>query len=266
LRLTDGHAAAERKLIMEANRIALVTGGNQGVGLQLTRELVASGVTVLLGSRNMERGQAAAREIGDGAIPIQIDVTDAASIAAAAERIRADWGRLDLLVNNAAISNTSAAGQSLADYSKATQASLISLDEVRAIWETNVFGVLAVYQAMLPLLRLGRDARIVNVSSTVGSLTTNADPAYPYRAVFSPGYAASKTALNGITLAMMIELEGSGIKVNLVSPGFTSTTLNNFEGTETLEQGSREVVRVALLGPDGPTNTYTEWENTNIPW
>jgi len=251
---------------MSHNRIALVTGANQGVGFQLTKELVAKGVTVLLGSRNFERGETAAKEIGDGAIPIQIDVTDLASIAAAAERIRTEFGRLDLLVNNAGISNTREGAISIADYIQTSRASNVPLDEVRAIWDTNVFGVLAVYQAMLPLLRLSADARIVNVSSTVGSLATNADPAFPYRSIFAPGYAASKTALNAMTLAMMIELEGSGIKINLVSPGFTSTNLNNYEGTESLEDGSREVVRVALLGPDGPSGTYTSWENSTIPW
>ncbi len=147
-----------------------------------------------------------------------------------------------------------------------SQASNASLDEIRAVWETNVFGVLAVYQAMLPLLRTSSDARIVNVSSGVGSLTTNADPANPYHAFFGPIYPASKTALNAITLAMMVELESTDIKVNLVSPGFTSTNLNGYEGAVSVEDGSREVVRVALLGPDDPTGTFTRWENTTIPW
>ena len=154
-------------------------------------------------------------------------------------------------------------------HSKSTalsKASNASLDEVRAVWETNVFGVLAVYQAMLPLIRESSDGRIVNVSSGVGSLTTNADPSYPYHATFGPVYPASKAALNAITLAMMIELESTDIKINLVSPAFTSTNLNGYEGTESVEDGSREVVRVALLGPDGPTGTFTRWENETIPW
>ena len=251
---------------MDHKRIALVTGANQGIGYQVSKELAAAGVTVLLGSRDVSRGEAAAKELGAGVVPIQIDVTDAASIAAAAERIRTEVGRLDLLVNNAAISNTSKGEQSLEEYGRATRASTIPLDEMRAIWETNVFGQLAVYQAMLPLLRLSTDARIVNVSSGVGSLTLNADPSFPYRRMFGPGYSASKAGLNAVTLAMMVELEGSGIKVNLVSPGFTSTNLNGFEGTDSLEDGSREVVRVALLGPDGPTNTFTRWEAGTIPW
>lgn len=251
---------------MTDQRIALVTGANQGVGLQLAKELVANGVTVLLGSRNAEKGEAAAKSIGAGAIAIQIDVTDAASIAAAAERIRTEFGRLDLLVNNAGISNNRTGPVTMAEFTQTSAASIVSIDEVRAIWDTNVFGVLAVCQAMLPLLRLSSDARIVNVSSGVGSLAANADPAFPYRNIYTPGYAASKTALNGITLAIMIELEGSGIKVNLVSPGFTSTALNNFEGTESIEDGSREVVRVALFGPDAPSGTFTMWDNTTIPW
>jgi NAD(P)-dependent dehydrogenase (short-subunit alcohol dehydrogenase family) len=251
---------------MQAKRVALVTGANQGVGFQVAKELAAHGVTVLVGSRNLERGEAAAKTINGDAHAIQLDVTNQASIAAAAERIRKEFGRLDLLVNNAAVSSTRKGSLSLREYSKLTRPSSVSLDEVRAVWETNVFGVLAVYQAMLPLLRESSDARIVNVSSGVGSLTSNADPAYAYRTFFSPVYPASKTALNAVTLAIMLELESTGIKVNLVSPGYTKTNLNGYEGIESLEDGSREVVRVALLGPDGPTGTFTRWENTTIPW
>ena len=251
---------------MPNTRIALVTGGNQGVGRQVAKELAANGLTVLVGSRNFERGAAAAEEIGSGAIPIQLDVTDQRSIAVVAEHIRHEFGRLDLLVNNAAISNTRKGNLSLREYREITRASNASLDEVRAVWDTNVFGVLAVYQAMLPLLRQSSDARIVNVSSGVGSLTTNADPAFPYHASFGPVYPASKAALNAITLAMMVELESTAIKVNLVSPGFTKTNLNGYEGIQSVEEGSREVVRVALLGPDGPTGTFTRWENATIPW
>ena len=251
---------------MDHDRVALVTGANQGVGYQVSKELVAHGVTVLVGSRNLQRGEEAAGRIGPGATAVQLDGTDPRSIAAAAGRIRAECGRLDLLVNNAAISHTSMGGRTLADYGETSKASTIPLDEVRAIWETNVLGVLAVYQAMLPLLRESSDARIVNVSSGVGSLASAVDPSNSYRPMFNPGYSASKTALNAITVAMMIELEGSGIKVNLVSPGFTSTNLNNFAGAQSVEDGSREVVRVALLGPDGPTGTFTRWENAPIPW
>src|ERR1700744_1640772 len=255
----------EKEIAMQDKRIALVTGANQGVGLQVAKELVANGLTVLVGSRNFERGEAAAKEIGPGAIALQLDVTDAASIAAAAERIREEYGRLDLLVNNAGISKTTERRLGSPEYAASSQASNASLDEVRAVWEPNGFGVLAVYQAMLPLLRQSPDARIVNVSSGVGSLTASADPASPSHAMFGPIYPASKAALNAMTLAMMVELESTDIKINLVSPGFTKTNLNGYAGTESVEDGSREVVRVALLGPDGPTGTFTRWENATIP-
>jgi NAD(P)-dependent dehydrogenase (short-subunit alcohol dehydrogenase family) len=252
---------------MQDKRVALVTGANQGIGLQIAKELAAQNFTVLVGSRNLARGEVAAKTIEGDARAFQLDVTDLASIAAAAERIRKELGRLDVLVNNAAISNTTKKpGQSIQEYAKTTLPSNVSLDEVRAVWETNVFGVLAVYQAMLPLLREAPGARIVNVSSGVGSLTRNSDPAYAYRSTFGPVYPASKTALNAMTLAMAIELEPTGIKVNAVSPGFTKTALNGYEGTETVEDGAAEAVRVALLGPDGPTGTFTHAKLGKLPW
>jgi len=251
---------------MPNTRLALVTGANQGVGFQVAKELVAKGLTVLVGSRSLARGEAAAQEMGAGAIALQLDVTDRVSISAAAERVGKEYGHLDLLINNAAISNTRKGNLSIKDYGEMSRASNVPLDEVRTVWETNVFGVLAVYQAMLPLLRESSDARIINVSSAVGSLTANADPAYPTHKAFGPVYPASKAALNAITLAMMIELESTSIKVNLVSPGFTRTNLNGYEGTQSLEEGSREVMRVAMLGPDGPSGTFTRWENAAIPW
>ena len=247
--------------------VALVTGANQGIGLQIAKDLVAHGFTVLVGSRNLERGEAAAKTIDGDAHALQLDVTDQVSIAAAAKRVRNEFGRLDVLIQNAAISNTNKRpGQSVEAYAKTTRPSNVSLDEMRAVWETNVFGVLAVYQSMLPLLRETPNARIVNVSSGVGSLTTNSDRAFAYRSIFGPVYPASKTALNALTLAMAIELEPEGIKVNAVSPGFTKTNLNGYAGTETVEQGAAEAVRVALLGPDGPTGTFTGSGGRTIPW
>ncbi len=139
---------------MQDKPVALVTGANQGIGLQIAKDLAAHGFTVLVGSRNLAKGQTAAKSVGADARAIQLDVTDQASIAAAAERIRNELGRLDVLVNNAAISNTGKRpGMTVEEYAKSTRPSNVSLDEVRAVWETNVFGVLAVYQAMLPLLR-----------------------------------------------------------------------------------------------------------------
>jgi len=228
---------------------------------------VAHCFTVLVGARNFERGEAAAKEVGPDAHALHLDVTDQPSITAAAERIRTEFGRLDVLVNNAAISNTSKLpGQSVEDYSRLNRASTVSLDEVRRIWETNVFGTLAVYQAMLPLLREAPAARIVNVSSGAGSLARVADPAFPLRHIFGAGYSASKTAMNAMTLAMAIELESTNIKVNACSPGFIKTNLNAYEGTGTVEAGALEPVRLALLGPDGPTGTFTRWEGETIPW
>jgi NAD(P)-dependent dehydrogenase (short-subunit alcohol dehydrogenase family) len=251
---------------MPSKQVVLVTGANQGIGLQIAKDLAAHGLTVLVGSRNLERGVAAAGTIDGDARAIQLDVTDHASIRAAAERIRNEFGRLDVLINNAAISNTSKLpGMSIPEYAALTRPSNVSLEEMRAVWETNVFGALAVYQAMLPLLREAPAARIVNVSSGVGSLTQNSDPAFPYRHIFGPVYPASKTALNAISLAMAIELESTGIKVNAVSPGFTKTNLNDYTGTQTVEEGAREAVRMALIGPEGPTGTFTHTQGT-LPW
>jgi NAD(P)-dependent dehydrogenase (short-subunit alcohol dehydrogenase family) len=252
---------------MHNKEVALVTGANQGIGLQIAKDLASHGLTVLVGSRNLERGEAAAKTIEEDARAIQLDVTDRASIDAAAARIRKEFGRLDVLINNAAISHTGwRLGMTVEQYSQETRPSVVSLDEVRTVWETNVFGALAVYQAMLPLLREAPHARIVNVSSGVGSLTANSDPNFPYRSIFGPVYSASKTAMNAMTVAMAIELETTGIKVNAVSPGYTKTALNNYSGTETVEEGAAEAVRVALLGPDSPTGTFTHAKMGTIPW
>jgi NAD(P)-dependent dehydrogenase (short-subunit alcohol dehydrogenase family) len=252
---------------MQNKRVALVTGANQGIGLQIAKDLASHGITVLVGSRNPERGEVAARSIDGDAHALQLDVTDQASISAAADRIRSKFGRLDILVNNAAISNTGLRpGMTIEEYSQSILASNVSLDEVRTVWETNVFGVLAVYQAMLPLLRQAPWARIVNVSSGMGSLTMISDPNTPFRSIFGPVYPASKTALNAMTVAMAIELESTAIKVNAVTPGYTKTNLNNYQGTETVEEGAAEAVRVALLGPDGPTGTFTHATLGTIPW
>jgi NAD(P)-dependent dehydrogenase (short-subunit alcohol dehydrogenase family) len=252
---------------MQDQPVALVTGANKGIGLQIAKDLAAHGFTVLGGSRDLERGGAAARDIDGDAHAIQLDVTDQASIQAAAKRIRDEFGRLDVLVNNAGISHAVELepGWKLDDAIELGRASVVPLDEVRAVFETNVFGVIAVTQAMLPLLREAPAARIVNVSSTAGSMTLNADPDHPSRALFGPSYSGSKAALNAVTLAFAIELESTSIKVNAACPGFTGTDLNNFAGTRSVAEGAREPVRLALLGNDGPTGTFSN-EAGPLPW
>ncbi|MGH9686500.1 MAG: SDR family NAD(P)-dependent oxidoreductase [Candidatus Acidiferrales bacterium] len=246
-------------------KVALVTGANKGIGLQIAKDLAERDFTVLVGSRDLGHGETAARSVGGDACALQLDVTNQASIAAAAARIRNEFGRLDVLVNNAGISHVDKPGWTLEEAVKSGRASVVSLDEVRTVFETNVFGVIAVTQAMLPLLREAPAARIVNVSSTVGSLSSNADPNYPGRAMFGPSYGASKTALNAITLAFAIELESTPIKVNAACPGFTATDLNNFQGTRTVQQAAREPVRLAVLGANGPTGTFSN-EDGPLSW
>jgi NAD(P)-dependent dehydrogenase (short-subunit alcohol dehydrogenase family) len=245
--------------------VALVTGANKGIGLQIAKDLAKHGFTVLVGSRDLARGETAARSVGPDARAIQLDVTDQASIAAASRRIEDEIGRLDVLVNNAGIGHAGKPGRSLKEIAQSGRPSVASLDEVRAVFETNVFGVIAVTQAMLPLLREAPAGRIVNVSSGSGSLTMNADPNNPRRAMFGAVYSPSKIALNAITLAFAVELEPTGIKVNAAAPGFTATDFNNFEGTRSVEQAAREPVRLALLGPDGPTGTFSD-EDGPLPW
>jgi len=244
--------------------IALVTGANQGVGNEIAKALAANGYIVYLGSRKLENGEKAAAEIGEHAKAVQLDVTQQESIHAAVTKITSEYGRLDLLVNNAGISHAGNAPKSPEELMRTGRAVNVSLDEVRTVWETNVFGVIAVTQAALPLLRKSAAARIVNVSSGLGSLTWIADPECWAREHFGIVYAASKTALNAVTLAFALELEKEGIKVNATSPGYTATALNNFQGTDSLEVGSREPIRVALE-TDGPTGGFTGPEG-KLPW
>lgn len=250
---------------MNDKPVALVTGANKGIGLQIAKDLAKSGLTVLVGSRNVEKGEAAARIVADDARVIQIDVTDQTSIAAAADRVRSEFGRLDVLVNNAGIAGTAVPGTSFEERLNQNVPSTASMDEIKAIYETNVFGLMAVTQAMLPLLREAPAGRIVNMGSSSGSLTLNADPAFPHRQVFGAAYSPSKATVHAVTLAFAIELEKTNIKVNAACPGFTATDLNDFHGTRTVEQGAREAVRLALLGPDGPTGSLSDEAGT-VPW
>ena len=249
---------------MQNKPVALVTGANKGIGLQIAKDLAAHGFTVLVGSRNLEHGETAAKSIGADAHPMQLDVTNQASVATAAERIRNEFGRLDALLNNAGISHAENSGKSLEEFVKSGRSTVASLDDVRTVFETNVFGVIAVTQAMLPLLRKAPAARIVNVSSSSGSLTRNSDPTNPHRSMFG-AYSWSKTALNAITLGFALDLESTGIKVNAACPGFAPTDLNDFQGTRTVQQAAYEPARLALLDASGPTGTFSD-ENGGIPW
>lgn len=244
--------------------VALVTGANQGVGNEIARALAANGYIVYIGSRKLENGEKAAAEIGGNAKAIQLDVTRQQTINAAIERIGNDYGCLDLLVNNAGISHAGTSPKGAEELMSTGRAVNVSIDEVRTVWETNVFGVISMTQAALPLLRKSSAARIVNVSSGLGSLTWISDPSCWAREHFGIVYAASKTALNAVTLAFALELEKEKIKVNATSPGYTATALNNFEGTDSLEVGSREPIRVALE-TDGPTGGFTGPDGP-LPW
>ncbi|GGJ54388.1 SDR family oxidoreductase [Deinococcus roseus] len=244
--------------------VALVTGANTGIGHQIARDLVSHGFTVLVGARNPEKGKQAAQDIGPDAHPLHLDVTDQATIDAAAEHIRNTFGRLDVLVNNAGISQPDNAAEVFPATVQAGMMTVASPEYIRTVFETNVFGVIAVTQAMLPLLHEAPAGRIVNLGSGAGSLALNADPGNPGRAMFGT-YSASKSALHAVTLALAVALESTPIKVNVACPGFTSTALNNFSGTRTVEQAAREAVRLALLGPDGPTGTFSN-EDGPMPW
>jgi len=257
---------------MQTNKqnVALVSGANTGVGFQIAKALANHGYKVYVGSRDLQKGKIAVLEIGDNATAIQLDITDPASILSASRFIENESGYLTLLVNNAAISHAGPYGRTMEEVLGAQRASIVSVNELKNVWETNVFGTLSLTQALLPLLHKAQTARIVTVSSSLGSLGINSNPENPYRFAFDAAYGASKTALNGIFLSLSIDLEKTNVKVHLVSPGFTATALNNFQGTDTVEEGSMEPIRVALA-EDLPTGSFTGPSNVSgkdniLPW
>jgi len=238
--------------------IALITGANKGIGLETARQLGAGGVTVLLGARDEERGLAAERGLRAGdadATFVRLDVTDPESVREAADWIDKEHGRLDVLVNNAGIARGPDTGGAAAQ--RGAPPSQTDLDAMRAIYETNVFGVIAVTNAMLPLLRRSPAARIVNVSSELGSVTSMTDPASPL-SQFPAGlaYPSSKTALNMITALYARELRDTPIKVNAANPGYTATDLNAHSGFRSVSEGAEASVYLATLPADAPTGIF----------
>lgn len=250
---------------MHSTPVALVSGANKGIGLQIAKDLASKGFTVLVGARKRELGEAAASSVGPQARAIQLDVTDSASISAAAQRIQNELGRLDVLVNNAGISHPLKPGTPMEEMRESGKMSRISIDDMRTVYETNVFGVVAVTHAMLPLLRKAPAGRIVNISSSGGSLTLKDDPS-EFSRQYVGVYQTSKAALNAVTQAFAIELEGTNIKVNAACPGFTATDLSNYApGAGSVEDAAREPVRLALLDVNGPTGTFSNSAGP-LPW
>jgi len=225
---------------------ALITGANKGIGFQTARLLGARGITVLVGARDTGRGRRAEQELraaGADARFVQLDVTEEASAQQAAKWVEAEFGALDILVNNAGIARGDGSG-------KPSQTTVTTLREV---YETNVFGVVAVTNAMLPLLLRSPAGRIVNVSSELGSITATADPGSPMAMMASIPYPSSKTALNMVTAMYAKELHGTMAKVNAANPGYCATDLNGNNGFRTAEQGAEVSVHLATLPADGPS-------------
>ncbi|HEX4357699.1 MAG TPA: SDR family oxidoreductase [Pseudonocardia sp.] len=224
---------------------ALITGANKGLGRTAARRLATLGWTVLIGSRDAARGaEAVATLVADGlaAELVVLDVTSDGSVRAAAEEVERRHGRLDVLVNNAGI------------VGPRVEVSETGPDELRACYETNVLGPVRVTRAFLPLLRKAANARVVMVSSGLGSLAVSSDPARVESRIHSLTYPSSKSALNMITSQYAKALPE--FRVNAVDPGYTATDLNGHSGPQTVEQGTDAIVELATIGPDGPTGGF----------
>jgi NAD(P)-dependent dehydrogenase (short-subunit alcohol dehydrogenase family) len=231
----------------------LITGANKGLGFETARRLIAAGHTVYVGSRDAERGRRAAEQLG--ARMVLIDVTDDASVAGAAKTIEADGG-LDVLVNNAGIEGRTPDGGVIG-------AAEVTADMMRRLFETNVFGLVRVTHAFLPLLQRSAAPVVVNVSSGLGSMaqvTIPGEPAYGYPGV---AYPASKAAANMVTVQYAKAFPR--LRINAVDPGYTATDLNAHTGTQTVEEGAEIIVRMAQVGPDGPSGCYLAAEGP-VPW
>jgi NAD(P)-dependent dehydrogenase (short-subunit alcohol dehydrogenase family) len=243
---------------MTQKRIALITGANKGIGLEIARQLAQAGVDVIVGARDASRMATAIADLsaqGLAAQSLSIDLLNHASITAAAQVIEAQYGRLDILVNNAGIVDA-------ADGPPSTS----SAEAACSIMNTNFVGTLAVTQAMLPLLRKAPAARIVNLSSSLGSLTVNGDPTSPYYDARLIGYNASKAAVNMLTVQLAQELRDTAIVVNSVSPGYVKTDLTGHTGYMTPEEGARLPVQYALLSEDNAVSGKFIEASGVTPW
>lgn len=227
----------------------LITGANKGLGRETARRLVQAGHTVWIGARDEQRGRSAADELG--ARFVQLDVTDDASVAAAAGRIEHEHGSLDVLVNNAGISG----GR--------TPVPEVTVDDLRRVYETNVFGTVRVLQTFMPLLLRSSTPVVVNVSSGMGSITVTTDPQRLESGLVALAYPSSKTAVNMLTSQYANAYPQA--RINAVDPGYTATALNDHRGHRTIEQGAEAIVTAALLGPDGPTGGFFDDQGT-VPW
>ncbi|UJB39738.1 SDR family oxidoreductase [Streptomyces sp. A1-5] len=235
-------------------RTALVTGANKGIGQHIARLLAAEGFRVYAGSRDAGRGRRAVEEIGGAARLLVLDVTAPDSIAAAAQQM----DRLDVLVNNAGISPS---------FAPPTET---GTDDLRRTYETNVFGVVAVTNSFLPLLRRSPHPRIVNVSSGTGSLTwsTTPNPQFASGSGGAAAYRSSKAALNALTVLYAQTLAEEGFKVNALAPGLRATDLNSRAASAGGDpaEAAAGAVRLALLPDDGPTGAFFSWDGTPVPW
>ncbi|WP_371786032.1 SDR family NAD(P)-dependent oxidoreductase [Streptosporangium subroseum] len=231
----------------------LITGANKGLGFETARQLIAAGHTVYIGSRDAERGRRAAERLGARAV--RLDITDDASVEAAVKAVEADGG-LDVLINNAGV-------EERGDNNVVIGPADVTADVMRKTFETNVFGTVRVLHAFLPLLRRSAAPVVVNVSSGLASLTRVTTPGAPTYAYPGVAYPASKTAVNVITVQYAKAFPD--MRINAVEPGFTKTDLNGNTGIQTVEQGAEIIVRMAQVGPDGPTGGFFDAEGA-LPW
>jgi NAD(P)-dependent dehydrogenase (short-subunit alcohol dehydrogenase family) len=241
-------------------KIVLITGANKGIGFEVARQLGRAGFTVLLGARDASRGEAAAAKLraeGSDVRPVVVDLDRANETATAlAGQIQKEFGHLDVLINNAGMFDLKGGDGPV---------SSVSIDAMRRTFATNFFGTVEFTQPLLPLLRAADSARILNVSSGLGSIGLNNDASSPYYPVKPLGYNASKAALNMFTVNLAWELRDTKIKVNSICPGFTATDLNGNTGTQTVEEGAIAIVRFAQQQEDIPTGGFFHKDGT-YPW